>query len=100
MTNKQLREMIRSIIAEEINNQRIDEDIAGWLGGVGRKIAFDIIDRRAKGIKSTLKMDPKLQRLAKDLRLTTADLEQRINTLIDRDPKFLRALATQRAARW
>ncbi len=91
---------LHRIIREEIREYQIDEDIAGWMAGVGRQIAYSIIDRRAKGLSSALKSDPKLLRLAKDLKLTVGDLEGRINTLLDRDPRFLKALATQRAKRY
>jgi hypothetical protein len=91
---------IHKIIREELQNIRIDEDILGWISGVGRQVAYDIIDRRAKGLSGALKSDPKLLRLAKDLKITTKDLENRINTLIDKDPRFLKALATQRAKRY
>jgi len=93
------KEELHKIIKEELRNIRIDEDILGWMSGVGRQIAYDIIDRRAKGLNAALKQDPKLLRLAKDLKITTKDLESRINSLIDKDPKFLKALATQRAKR-
>lgn len=91
---------IQQIIREELKNHMIDEDIIGWMAGVGKQVAYDIIDRRAKGLSGALKYDPKLLRLAKDLRMTSKDLEDRISSLIDKDPKFLRALATQRSKRF
>lgn len=100
MANNKVREMIRKIIRAELQNHKIDEDIAGWMGGVGKQIAYSIIDRRAKGLSGALLSDPKLARLAKDLKITTNDLESRINTLLDKDPRFLKALATQRAKRY
>jgi hypothetical protein len=90
---------IHKIIREELHNIKIDEDIIGWMAGVGKQVAYDIIDRRAKGLSGALKHDPKLLRLAKDLKITSKDLESRINTLLDKDPRFLKALATQRAKR-
>ena len=100
MRKNTIQEMIRKIIREEIQNQMIDEDIVGWMAGVGKKIAYDIIDRRAKGLGAAIKSDPKLLRLAKDLKITSDDLEKRINTLLDKDPRFLKALATQRVKRY
>ena len=91
---------IQQIIREELKNHMIDEDIIGWMAGVGKQVAYDIIDRRAKGLSGALKYDPKLLRLAKDLRMTSKDLEDRISSLIDKDPRFLRALATQRSKRF
>jgi hypothetical protein len=91
---------IQQIIREELQNHMIDEDIIGWMAGVGKQVAYDIIDRRAKGLNNALKYDPKLLRLAKDLRMTSRDLEDRISSLIDKDPRFLRALATQRSKRF
>ena len=70
------------------------------MAGVGKKIAYDIIDRRAKGLTGALKTDPKLQKLAQDLKITSKDLESRINHLLDKDPRFLRALATQSVRRY
>lgn len=90
---------IHKIIREEIRNHKINEDIIGWMAGVGKQVAYDIIDRRAKGLTNALKYDPKLLRLAKDLKMTSRDLENRISSLVDKDPKFLRALATQRYRR-
>lgn len=95
ITKKEIQEIIR----EELRNIRLDEDLLGWMSGIGRKIAYDIIDRRARGITSALSYDPKLASLAKDLRMTTKDLEDRISTLASRDTDFLRALATQRVKR-
>ena len=91
---------IQKIIREEIREYKLNEDILGWMSGIGKQVAYDIIDRRAKGLNNALKYDPKLLRLAKDLKITTRDLENRISNLVDKDPKFLKALATQRAKRY
>ena len=99
MTNKEIRERIRQMIREEIREHRIEEGLIGWMGNVAKQVAYGIIDRRAQGLSNALKYDPKLQRLAKDLKLTTKDLESRIGSLLDKDPKFLKALATQRYRR-
>lgn len=93
------RSELHKIIKEEIQNLMLEEDIIGWMAGIGKQVAYDIIDRRAKGLNNALKYDPKLLRLAKDLKITTRDLENRISSLVDKDPKFLRALATQRYRR-
>lgn len=90
---------IQKIIREEIREYKLNEDILGWMSGIGKQVAYDIIDRRAKGLNNALKYDPKLLRLAKDLKITSRDLEDRISSLVDKDPKFLKALATQRAKR-
>ena len=90
---------IQKIIREEIREYKLNEDILGWMSGIGKQVAYDIIDRRAKGLNNALKYDPKLLRLAKDLKITSRDLENRISSLVDKDPRFLRALATQRAKR-
>ena len=90
---------IQKIIREEIREYKLNEDILGWMSGIGKQVAYDIIDRRAKGLNAALKYDPKLLRLAKDLKITSRDLEDRISSLVDKDPKFLKALATQRAKR-
>lgn len=90
---------IQKIIREEIREYKLNEDILGWMSGIGKQVAYDIIDRRAKGLNAALKYDPKLSRLAKDLKMTTKDLEDRISSLAGKDPRFLKALATQRYVR-
>lgn len=99
MKNQKIKEMINQIIREELKDHQINEDIMGWMSGIGKQVAYDIIDRRAKGLNAALKYDPKLLRLAKDLKMTTRDLEDRISTLANRDTRFLKALATQRYRR-
>jgi hypothetical protein len=93
------RSQLQKIIQEEIHEHMLDEDIIGWMAGVGKQVAYDIIDRRAKGLNNALKYDPKLLRLAKDLKMTSRDLEDRISSLASRDVGFLRALATQKFVR-
>jgi len=90
---------IHKIIQEEIREHMLDEDILGWMSGIGKQVAYDILDRRAKGLNNALKYDPKLLRLAKDLKMTSRDLEDRISSLASRDVGFLRALATQKFVR-
>lgn len=100
MRKSEIQQIIREVVKAELREQMIDEDIVGWMTGIGKKIAYDIIDRRAQGLSAAIKTDPKLTRLAQDLKITSKDLEARINTLLDKDPRFLRALATQRAKRY
>lgn len=89
-----LRKLIKEAIVLELEEQKLKEGFGNWLSGVARNLVHGIIDRRAGYLTQALKYDPKLQRLAKDLKITNNDFEKRIYTLMDKDPDFLRALAS------
>jgi hypothetical protein len=93
MTKKQLQE----IIQEEYTNVRLEEGLISWAGGVADDLFYGIINKRADILRSKIFDDPKLQRLASDLKLSKGDFEKRVTQLLSKDNRFLKALATVRA---
>lgn len=94
---KQIHQIIREEYTKVLEEEKIKEGLASWIGGVARNIAYSVIDKRSGYLNQAIKTDPKLIKLAKDLKLSTSDFEKRVATLLDKDPDFLKALATQRA---
>ncbi len=99
MNKQAFRQLIKEVYEELLEEEKLKEGILSWMGGVARNIAYGIIDKRAGYLTQALKYDPKLQRLAKDLKLSTSDFEQRVTSLLDKDPDFLRALSNVKAKR-
>lgn len=93
------KQEIHKLIQEELTNHKLEEGVMDWMSGVARNMAYSIIDKRGAYLTQAIKSDPKLQKLAKDLKINTSDFEKRVASLLDKDPKFLKALATQRAKR-
>lgn len=93
MTKKQLQELIQ----EEYLNVRLEEGLLSWAGGVADDLFYGIINKRADILRSRIFDDPKLLQLAKDLKMSKSDFEKRVSTLLSKDNRFLKALATVRA---
>jgi len=93
MKKSDIHKLIQEIHQELLDEEKIKEGFVDWMGGVARNITYGIIDRRAGYLQKALQYDPKLQRLAKDLKISRGDFESRITSLMDKDPDFLRALA-------
>ncbi len=94
MKKSDIHKIIREVHQEILEEEKLKEGFLNWMGGVARNITYGIIDKRAGYLQKALQYDPKLQRLAKDLKLSRNDFESRVTSLMDRDPDFLRALAT------
>lgn len=99
MNKQHFHKLIKEVYQEVLEEEKIKEGILSWMGGVARNIAYGIIDKRAGYLQKAIQYDPKLQRLAKDLKLTNKDLESRVASLLDKDPDFLRALSNVKAKR-
>lgn len=93
------KEDLHKLIQEELTQHRLEEGVMDWMSGVARNMAYSIIDKRGAYLSQAIKYDPKLQKLAQGLKMNTADFEKRVASLLDKDPRFLKALATQRAKR-
>lgn len=93
MTRKELYQIIR----EEYDNVRLEEGILSWASGVADNIFYGIINKRADIMRSKIFDDPKLQKLAKDLKIDKKELEARVSKLLSTDDRFLKNLATVRA---
>lgn len=95
MTKKELQQIIR----EEYENVRLEEGLFSWASGVADNIVHSILNRRADILSTKIFDDPKLLKLAKDLKWDKAQLQARVQDLLTRDNRFLKALATQRYRR-
>lgn len=95
MTRKELQELIR----EEYANYRLEEGLLSWASGTADNIVHGILNRRADIMSSKIFDDPKIAKLAKDLKWDRNELEKRITGLLSKDNSFLKALATQRYKR-
>lgn len=93
MTRKDLHQLIR----EEYTNVQLEEGVLSWASGVADNIFYGIINKRADILRSKIFDDPKLQKLAVDLKLDKKEFEARVNKLLSSDPRFLKNLATVRA---
>lgn len=93
MTRSELHQIIR----EEYDNVRLEEGVLSWASGVADNIFYGIINKRADILRSKIFDDPKLQKLARDLKIDKKELEARVNKLLSTDDRFLKNLATVRA---
>lgn len=93
MTKRELTELIK----EELINHRLEEGLLSWAGGVADDLFYGIINKRADILRSKIFDDPKLLALAKDLKLSKSDFEKRVSSLLSKDNRFLKNLATVRA---
>lgn len=95
MTRRDLSELIK----DEYVNVKLEEGLLSWASGAADDLVYGILNRRADILNTKIFDDPKLLRLAKDLKLTKQDFQQRVTSLLSKDPRFLKALATQRYRR-
>lgn len=93
MTRKELQE----IIQEEYINVKLEEGLLSWASGAADSLVYGILNRRADILHSKIFDDPKLLRLAKDLRMSKSDFEKRVTSMLSKDNRFLKNLATVRA---
>ncbi len=93
MTRKELQE----IIQEEYVNVRLEEGLLSWASGAADNLVYGILNRRADIMNSKIFDDPKLLQLAKDLKMSKSDFEKRVTSMLSKDNRFLKALATVRA---
>lgn len=93
------RRDLQKIIKEEYENVMLEEGLFSWASGVADDIVYGILNKRADIMSTKIFDDPKLLKLAKDLKWDKAQLQSRIGHLLTKDNKFLKALATQRYKR-
>jgi len=96
-----IRKQIHQIIKEEYNKvleeEKIKEGIISWAGGVADNILYSVLNNYKSIRQTDIFKDPKIRQLAKDLKISQADLEQRVSDLLQKDNRFLKNLATIRA---
>ena len=100
MKKSDIHKIIREVHQELLQEEKLKEGFLDWMGGVARNMTYGILDKRAGYLQQALQYDPKLQRLAKDLKMSRGDFESRVTSLMDRDPDFLKALATAKYKRY
>lgn len=93
MTKKEFHKLVTEVHQEILEEEKLKEGLLSWASGVAKNVAYGIIDKRADYLRQAIQYDPKLQRLAKDLKTTNSDFQKRVTSLLDRDPDFLRALS-------
>jgi hypothetical protein len=96
MTKKDLHKIIQEEFEEVLKEEKLKEGLLSWAGGVADNIVYSVLNNYKNIRQSDIFKDPKIQKLAKDLKISQKDLESRVSNLMQRDNKFLRALATQR----
>ena len=93
----QFRKLIKEIYQEVLEEEKLKEGLLSWAGGVADNIVYSVINNYKNIRQTDIFKDPKIRSLAKDLKISQSDLEDRVSDLLKRDNKFLKALATQRA---
>lgn len=95
-----LREDLHKIIREEyhdlIMEDKIKEGLVNWAGGVADNILYSVLNNYKSIRQSDIFKDPKIRGLAKSLKISQKELEDRVTKLVSKDKSFLKALATQR----
>lgn len=84
-------------LAQDIKKQKQEEEtlketFLDWLAGGARNYGRGIIDRRAGYLTQALKHDAKLQRMAKDAKLTPAQFEKKVYSMINQSTDTLKAI--------
>jgi len=84
-------------LAQDIKKQKQEEEVLketflDWLASGARSYGKGILDRRAGYLTQALKHDAKLQRMAKEAKLTPAQFEKRVYSMMSRSTDTLRAI--------
>lgn len=99
MKKSELTQLIRETYDEVLLEEKLKEGLLSWAGGVADNVVYSVLNNYKSIRQTDIFKDPKIRSLAKDLKISQKDLEKRVSDLMQRDNKFLRALATQRAKR-
>lgn len=96
MTKKEFHSLIQEVHTELLEEEKLKEGLLSWAGGVADNIVYSVLNNYKDIRQTDIFKDPKIKGLAKDLKISQKDLEQRVSSLLQRDKSFLKALATQR----
>jgi hypothetical protein len=96
MKKEDLHKLIQEVHQELLQEEKLKEGLLSWAGGVSDNIVYSVLNNYKNIRQTDIFRDPKIRGLAKDLKISQKDLEQRVSDLLQRDNKFLKALATQR----
>lgn len=97
MKKEDLHKLIQEVHQELLQEEKLKEGLLSWAGGVSDNIVYSVLNNYKSIRQTDIFKDPKIRALAKDLKISQKELEQRVSDLLQRDNKFLKALATQRA---
>lgn len=95
-TRQELHKIIQEEYQDLMLEDKIKEGIAAWAGGVADNILYSVLNNYKSIRQSDIFKDPKIRALAKNLKISQRDLEDRVAKLVTKDKSFLKALATQR----
>lgn len=96
MKKSDIHKIIREVHQELLEEEKIKEGLFSWASGVSDNIVYSVLNNYKDIRHSGIFKDPKIMSLAKDLKISQSDLEDRVSDLMKRDTRFLKALATQR----
>ena len=99
MKKSELQNLIREVHQELLEEEKLKEGLLSWAGGVADNVVYSVLNNYKNIRQTDIFKDPKIRSLAKDLKISQKDLEKRVSDLMQRDNKFLKALATQRVKR-
>jgi len=99
MNKQNFRKLVKEVYQEVLDEEKLKEGLLSWAGGVADNIVYSVINNYKNIRQSDIFKDPKIRSLAKDLKISQSDLEDRVSDLLQRDRSFLKALATQRYIR-
>ena len=96
MKKEDLHKLIQEVHHELLQEEKLKEGLISWAGGVSDNIVYSVLNNYKNIRQTDIFKDPKIRGLAKDLKISQKELEQRVSDLLQRDNRFLKALATQR----
>lgn len=97
MNRQDFRKLVKEVYQEVLDEEKLKEGLLSWAGGVADNIVYSVLNNYKNIRQTDIFKDPKIRGLAKDLKISQKELEQRVSDLLQRDTRFLKALATQRA---
>ena len=96
MKKSELQKIIQEELHAVLEEEKLKEGLFSWAKGTADNIVYSVLNNYKNIRQSDIFKDPKIKALAKDLKISQEDLEDRVSNLLKRDTKFLKALATQR----
>jgi hypothetical protein len=99
MKKSELQNLIKEVHQELLEEEKLKEGLLSWAGGVSDNVVYSILNNYKNIRQTDIFKDPKIRSLAKDLKISQKDLEKRVSDLMQRDNRFLKALATQKFRR-
>jgi hypothetical protein len=97
MNKQDFHKLVREVYHEVLEEEKLKEGLLSWAGGVADNIVYSVLNNYKNIRQTDIFKDPKIRGLARDLKISQKELENRVSDLLQRDKRFLKALATQRA---